>query len=168
MTTHIPPPWLDGRPFAPVSAALVQTPTPVPTGNGRWVKGMSSPNPKGRPKGILDTRSRITKALADEGLEIARVVTDAAKEGDLQACSIVLSRISPALRAEAQPVQFDFDRTASTAQQVEAILAAMAEGAVPVDLGKQLIDAVRALADVRAIEDLEGRIAALEQKEMNK
>jgi hypothetical protein len=101
----------------------------------------------------------------DEGLEIARVVTEAAKEGDLQAASIVLARIAPALRPEAPAVEFNFDPQASTSQQVEAILAAMAEGAVPVDLGKQLIEAVRALADVRAIEDLEGRIAALEQKE---
>lgn len=101
----------------------------------------------------------------DDGLEIARVVTDAAKEGDLQAASLVLSRIAPALRPEAQPIQFAFDPEASTAKQVEAILAAMASGEVPVDLGKQLIDAVKALADVRAVEDLEGRIAALEDKE---
>lgn len=126
---------------------------------------MPSPNRNGRPKGIVDSRSRITKALADDGLEIARVVTEAAKGGDLTACGMILSRISPALRPEALPVQFGFDPTASTSNQVEAILAAMAEGAVPVDLGKQLIDAVRALADVRAVENLEGRIAALEQKD---
>lgn len=165
MTAHSPPPWLEGRPSTPVPAAPVPPPPTAPRNAGRWVKGMSSPNPNGRPKGIVDTRSRITKALADDGLEIARVVTEAAMAGDLQACSIVLSRISPTLRPEAQPVQFAFEPTASTAQQVEAILAAMAEGAVPVDLGKQLIEAVRALAEVRAIENLEGRIAALEQKE---
>jgi len=101
----------------------------------------------------------------DDGLEIARVVTEAAKDGDLTACGMILSRIAPALRPEAQPVQFDFDPSESTTKQVEAILAAMAEGAVPVDLGKQLIEAVRALADVRAVENLEERIAALEQKE---
>jgi hypothetical protein len=101
----------------------------------------------------------------EEGLEIARVVTDAAKEGDLAACGMILSRIAPALRPEASPVTFDFDPDASAARQVEAVLSAMAEGAVPVDLGRQLIEAVRALADVRAIENLEDRIAALEQKE---
>lgn len=127
---------------------------------------MPSPNPRGRPRGIVDSRSKITKALVDDGLEIARVVTAAAKEGDLQACSMVLSRIAPALRPEAQPVQFDFDPTASTVQQVEAVLAAVANGAVPVDLGKQLIEAVKALADVRALELLEPRIAMLEAKEV--
>lgn len=131
----------------------------------RWVKGQSG-NPKGRPPGRTDARTKITRALLDDGLEIARVVTDAAKEGDLQAASLVLSRIAPALRPEAQPVQFDFDPTAGTVQQVEAVLAAVASGAVPVDLGKQLIDSIKALADVRAFEELLPRIITLEAKEV--
>lgn len=138
---------------------------PIPVANkGRWVKGQSG-NPKGRPPGRPDARTKITRALMDEGLEIARVVTDAAKDGDLQAASIVLARIAPSLRPEAQPVQFEFDPTASTVEQVEAILAAVASGAVPVDLGKQLIESVKALADVRAVQELEARLAALEAKQ---
>lgn len=164
MTAQSLPPWLEGTPSAPIPPAAAETPpSPVATA-GRWVKGQSG-NLKGRPVGRVDARTKITRALMEEGLEIARVVTDAAKDGDLTACGMILSRIAPALRPEAQPVHFAFEPTASTAHQVEAILAAMAEGAVPVDLGKQLIDAVRALADVRAIENLEGRIAALEQQE---
>lgn len=138
-------------------------PQPLENG-GRWVKGQSG-NPKGRPPGRPDARTKITRALMDEGLEIARVVTDAAKDGDLQAASIVLARIAPALRPEAQPVEFAFDPSASAAQQVEAVLTAMASGAVPVDLGKQLIDSIKALADVRAVEELEARLAALEAKQ---
>ena len=133
-------------------------------GGGRWVKGQSG-NPRGRPPGRPDARTKITRALMDDGLEIARVVTDAAKDGDLQAASLVLSRIAPALRPEAQPVQFDFDPTASTVKQVEAVLAAVASGMVPVDLGKQLIDSIKALADVRAVEELEARLAALEARQ---
>ena len=135
-------------------------PTPV-AHRGRWSKGQSG-NPRGCPPGRTDARTKITRALLDDGLEIARVVTDAAKDGDLQAASLVLSRIAPALRPEAQPVHFDFDPTASTVQQVEAVLAAVACGAVPVDLGKQLIDSIKALADVRAFEELLPRIITLE------
>ncbi|MBD59438.1 MAG: hypothetical protein CL808_04880 [Citromicrobium sp.] len=101
----------------------------------------------------------------DDGHAVARVVIDAALEGDLQACNIILARIAPALRPEAQPVQFEFDPTASTVAQVEAVLAAVASGGVPVDLGKQLIESVKALADVRAVEELEARLAALEAKQ---
>lgn len=62
-------------------------------------------------------------------------------------------------------MHFDFDPTASSVQQVEAVLAAVADGIVPVDLGKQLIDAIKALADVRATEELEARLSALEARQ---
>lgn len=165
MTTKSLPPWLEGRPSAPILRAGVETPPSPPATSGRWVKGQSG-NPNGRPPGRVDARTKITRALMEEGLEIARVVTDAAKDGDLTACGMILSRIAPALRPEAQPIQFHFDPTASAARQVEAILAAMAQGAVPVDLGRQLIDSVKALADVRAVEDLEARIITLEAKQI--
>jgi hypothetical protein len=102
----------------------------------------------------------------DEGLEIARVVTDAAKEGDLQACSIVLSRIAPALRPETYPVQFPFNPSAPIALQIEAVLAAMAGGAVSPDVGKQIIDAIGTLSNARAVEELEARIITLEAKQV--
>lgn len=152
MSEIVQPEWMQG--FVPKPLA----------NNGRWVKGQSG-NPRGRPPGRPDARTKITRALMDEGLEIARVVTDAAKEGDLQAASLVLSRIAPALRPEAQAVHFDFDPSASPVQQVESVLAAIADGDVPVDLGKQLIDAIKALADVRATEELEARLAALEARQ---
>lgn len=145
------PEWLKGY-----------VPKAQPTGH-RWVKGQSG-NPRGRPPGRPDARTKISRALLDDGAAVARVVIDAALDGDLQACGIVLARIAPALRPEAQPIQFDFDPAASTVQQIEAILGAVASGAVPVDLGKQLIDSVKALADVRAVEELEARIITLEAR----
>jgi hypothetical protein len=156
MTEPIKPEWMNG--FVPV-------PNSPRAAGGRFEKGQSG-NPSGRPPGRLDTRTKITRALMDDGHAVARVVIDAALEGDLQACGIVLSRIAPVLRPEAQPVQFDFDPTASTALQVEAVLTAIAAGAVPVDLGKQLIDAIKALADVRATEELERRIITLEARQI--
>ncbi|WP_406696940.1 DUF5681 domain-containing protein [Sphingomonas glaciei] len=89
VTQHIPPPWLTGPPSAPIPSAPVQTPTTAPERAGRWVKGQSG-NPAGRPPGRPDPRTKITRALMDEGVEIARVVTAAAKDGDLQAASLVL------------------------------------------------------------------------------
>lgn len=154
--TSLPPPWLEGS---------EPTPTPDAKSTG-WYKGMPSPNKSGRPKGVIDKRTRVTQALMDDGLEIARVVTDAAKEGDLQACSLVLSRIAPALKPETYPVQFAFDPSASVAGQIESVLAAMAGGAVSVEVGKQIIDAIDTLSNARAVEDLEMRIVTLEAKEL--
>jgi hypothetical protein len=130
-------------------------PKPAPNGH-RWVKG--------RPPGRTDARTKITRALLDDAPAVARVVIDAALEGDLQAASLVLARCAPALRPEGYPVQFAFDATAPVAQQIEQVLAAMAGGAVAPDVGKQIIDAIGTLSNARAVEELEARIITLEAK----
>lgn len=155
MTDQVPPPWLDGRAGGDQQQ---------PAAPGRWVKGMPSPNPKGRPPGIVDTRSKITKALMDDGAAVARVVIDAALEGDLQACGIVLGRIAPAIKPQAERVAFDFDPTAPVPQQIEAVLAAIAAGVLAPDVGQTIISALGTLADARATADLEARIITLEAK----
>ena len=133
-----------------------------------WERGGPSPNPSGRPKGIVDKRTRVSQALLDDAPAVARVVVDAALEGDMQAASLVLSRIAPALRGQMEKVAFEFDATAPVTRQVEQVLAAVARGQVAPDVGKQIIDAVQALSTIRATEELEARLAALEQKELNK
>lgn len=133
-------------------------------GNPTWVKGGPSPNPSGRPKGIVDKRSKVAQALADDAPAVARVVIDAALEGDMQAASLVLSRVAPSLRSQTQTVTFDFDAGASVGRQVEQVLAAIASGEVAPDVGKQIIDAIQALSAIRAVEDLEKRIIDLEAK----
>lgn len=149
------PEWMQG--FVPRSI----------TPGGRWVKGQSG-NPRGRPPGRPDARTKITRALLDEGLEIARVVTEAAKEGDLQACSIVLSRIAPALKPQVERTPFDFDPSASVPQQIEAVLAAIAAGDLAPDAGQTIISALGTLADARAVSELEARIITLEASDIRR
>ena len=157
MADRVPPPWLDG-------GAQAAPPPPAPP--SRWVKGMGSPNPAGRPKGVLDKRTKVTQALMDDAPAIARVVIEAALEGDLQACNIVLSRVAPSLKAQAERAAFDFDPTAPVTRQIEAVLAAIAAGALAPDVGQTVIAALGTLADARAVADLEARIITLEAKEV--
>ena len=133
-----------------------------------WERGGPSPNPKGRPPGIVVKRTWVSHALLDDAPAVARVVVDAALEGDMQAASLVLSRIAPILRGQMEKVAFEFDATAPVTRQVEQVLAAVARGQIAPDVGKQIIDAVQALSTIRATEELEARLAALEQKELNK
>ncbi|MCK2086677.1 hypothetical protein MXC99_00480 [Thauera aromatica] len=113
----------------------------------------------------MDKRTRVTQALMDDAPKIARVVIDAALAGDVQAAGLVLSRVAPALRAQTERVEFDFDATAPVAQQVEAVLQAIAGGKVAPDVGKQIIEAIGALSAVRAVDELEKRLQALEDKQ---
>lgn len=88
----------------------------------------------------------------------------AAKEGDLQACNIVLARIAPPMKAQSERVEFDFDPSASTAQQIEAVLAAIATGDLAPDSGREVIAAIGTLSNARAVEELEQRIVTLEMR----
>lgn len=133
------------------------------TGNPAWKKGVSG-NPRGRPKGKVDRRYKVTKMLEDDAHRVVRVVIDAALEGNVHAASLVLSRIAPAMKAQADKVNFEFDATASMTEQVQAVLQGIADGDVPPDTGKQIIEAIAALAGIKQIDELEQRLAALEGK----
>ena len=69
------------------------------------------------------------------------------------------------MRAQTERVEFDFDATAPVAQQVEAVLQAIADAKVSPDVGKQIIEAIGALSAVRAVDELEKRLQALEDKQ---
>ncbi|WP_396956900.1 hypothetical protein [Nitrosomonas sp.] len=46
--------------------------TPKKKGRPDWVPGMKSPNPKGRPKGIEDRRTRIRQQLEADAPAVAQ------------------------------------------------------------------------------------------------
>jgi hypothetical protein len=148
------PSWMEGF-----------TPQPVEAG-GRWKKGQSG-NPAGRPPGRPDARTKISRALMDDGLAVARVVIDQALDGDLQACGIVLARIAPSIKPQAERVAFDFDPTAPVTKQIESVLGAVAAGVLAADVGQTIITTLGTLADARAVAELEARITTLEAKEAN-
>ena len=63
---------------------------------------------------------RVSQALMDAAEGIARKVEEAL-DGDMSASAIVLARIAPALKAQAEKVQFDFDAKASLVEQVQSV-----------------------------------------------
>ncbi len=95
---------------------------------------------------------------------IVSVLCAKALEGDVGAIGTVLSRVMPSLKAQAEKVQFAFDASASISDQVAQVLDAIAAGAVAPDVGRVIIESIKALADVRATEDLAARIEALEER----
>jgi hypothetical protein len=132
-------------------------------GNPKWHKGMRSPNPAGRPKGIRDKRLRVSQALLDAAEGVARIVIEEAKSGDMSAAALVLARVAPALKSQAERVNFDFDSKASLVEQVQSVLQGIADGNVAPDVGRHIIEAIASLSGIRAVEDLELRLSKLEQ-----
>lgn len=152
MTETVQPEWLQG--FTP-------QPNKPPKG---WQPGQSG-NPKGRPVGSRNKKNVIAEEFEKDGSEVARVVMDAALEGDMQAANMVLQRLSPPLRARAEKVTFELTPDAPLHQQANQVLASVAEGAIDPETGKLLIDCIQSVAGIRAVDELEARLQALEEKQ---
>lgn len=154
------PPWMDG--WTPTPLVLAEAERPRGPGNPAWTPGCASPNPAGRPKGIPDKRLLATEQMLMEMRAIVSVLIGKALEGDTGAISVVLSKTLPSLKAQAEKVNFDLNTDAPASEQVAQVLDAIASGALAPDVGRLIIDSVKALAEVKATEELEARIAALE------
>lgn len=154
------PPWLQGWNPAAQSPPVVTTRGP---GNPAWRAGCPSPNPKGRPAGIPDKRLLATQQMLDELRSVVSMLVGKALEGDVGAAAIVLSKTLPSIKAQAEKVSFDLNTNAPISEQVSAVLDGVSQGQIAPDVARLIIDSMRALSEVRATEDLEVRIAALEE-----
>lgn len=151
MTETVQPDWMRG---------YVPQPNTPPKD---WQPGQSG-NPKGRPIGSRNKKNIIAEEFAKDGSAVARVVMDAALAGDMQAANMVLQCLSPPLRARAEKVTFQLTPDAPLSEQAAQILQAVSDGQIDPDTGKLLIDCIQSVAGIRAVDELEARLAALEDK----
>lgn len=128
-----------------------------------WAPGQSG-NPAGRPKGSLNRKSLIFEEFEKEGSAVARVVIEAAKNGDIQAANIVLQRLAPALKARCEKVTFALDSTQSLTDQARQVLQAIALGEIDPETGKLLIECISGFAGLREIDELASRLNAIEAR----
>ncbi len=119
-------------------------------------KGKSG-NPAGRPKS--DT-ANLKPLLAKHGEIVLQKIIDAALEGDLTACKLILDRLYPAIKPAAQTVKIPVGRTLK--KSGENIVKETMKGNLPPDIGAQLITALTNQAKLIEITELEARIVALE------
>lgn len=131
-------------------------------GAASWKPGQSG-NPKGRPKGSINTSTRLRKMIDVEG--IIKKLQAAAIDGDVQAARTLLERALPVYRLTAEPVQVPGIHGADTlTDKARVVLEAVADGCVPPDVGAQLVTAIGAVARVAEMDELLRRIEALEKR----
>lgn len=116
-----------------------------------WVKGKSG-NPAGRPRGIVDKRQTMQKALGRGANAIIAVVKAKALEGDMQAASLVLARLVPTLKPEGVLIRFELDSTLSISQQFGQITQAVANGQISVDEAATICQIIKLQVEAAAIE----------------
>ena len=117
-------------------------------------KGVSG-NPAGRPKGS-GLAGRLRKAIAEDADEVLQSVISQAKAGDLVAAKILLDRIVPPLKPEAQAVQINaLLSSGDLAGKADAVIHAAGSGDIAPDIAAQLISAVATLAKVIEVDQLQ-------------
>jgi hypothetical protein len=78
----------------------------------------------------------------------------------MQACKMLLDRITPTLKPQALPIFLP--ATSTLAEQGSEIIKATMTGQIPPDIGSQLITALANQAKIVEIDELSKRIEALE------
>ncbi len=133
-----------------------------------WQKGETG-NSNGRPTGsgkAQIVRRIIADVFGDESGAI-RKVAELAQEGDLQACSLLLSKTVPPLRSSHEAVTLiDAEALlAMTASQRAALInEAAITGRLPADIALLLLDGVEREYRILESTELFERFEALEQK----
>lgn len=130
--------------------------------NGRYKKGQSG-NAKGRPKGSYNKTTQIIRGACPE---ILLTVIEQAKEGNLQAAALILSRGVPPLKAAHEPVGLltpEQLQTMTPAQRADVVSNAALAGALPADVADALLSGIMKGCQIVESAELEARIAALEE-----
>lgn len=121
-----------------------------------------SGNPKGKPAGTLNRKTKVAIALDSRAEAVATAVVDAALDGDMQAARLVLERVQPPKRPEGNRVNFKFDADTSMAEQARQVLAAMACGDIEVEIGQIFLNSLSTAAGIFEHSELAQRISELE------
>lgn len=126
-----------------------------------WKPGQSG-NPKGRPQGTGEI-GKLRQAIHARLPELLENLMGQALVGDVQAARLLMERAIPPMKAteQAQPMSLP---AGSLTDQGRAVLQAVAAGELAPGQGAQLVSAIGQLARVVEIDELERRIAALEER----
>ena len=126
-----------------------------------WKKGQSG-NPAGRSKGAGQV-AKLRATILGHVPEIIENLVVAALAGDTSAAKLLIERAIPVLKSVEEPVRLPMPADAALADHGRAILAAAGAGALSPGQVASLLNALGALAKVIETDELEKRIAALEE-----
>ena len=129
-----------------------------------WKPGQSG-NPAGRKPGSGEV-ANLRASIAQHVPAIVERLTDAALAGDVGAARLLMERVIPPLKAAEQAVPLSLP-TGSLTDQGRTILAAVAAGELAPTQGAGLLASLWTLGKLIEVDELERRIAALEETRGN-
>jgi hypothetical protein len=126
---------------------------------------IQSGNPARKPPGTRNKATQMVLALMESGAEeITLAIIDAAKKGDIAAARLVIERLAPPARE--RPISLDLPDTSTVAgvsQAQQAVLEAMGAGELLPTEGSTPATILESRRKAIETEELERRIAALEE-----
>lgn len=127
---------------------------------GRWPKGKSG-NPRGRKPGTGEV-ARLRQGIAKDIPAILAAMVRRALDGDAGAARLLLERALPALKPAELAVPLALPAGAGLTAQGEAIVNAMASGAIAPGQAAALLAGLGALARIKEMDEIEVRLRRLE------
>lgn len=129
---------------------------------GRFQPGQSG-NPAGRPRGVPNPNTKLRKAIAEHIPAIIDRLVTAARDGDVQAASLLISRVLPPVRPDAQMIEIEHVGD-TLAERADAITTATLAGEISTSAAADLMSVLQGQARIIEFAELEARIAALEAR----
>lgn len=124
-----------------------------------------SGNPNGRPRGNtsnLIIKEALAAVFEDGESGLIKNICESAKAGDVQAATILINRLYPALKPVQEVTPFTLAGD-NPAEQAQSVLAAVAGGQIPVEIGVQLIAAISQTLQIMEVTELAERLEQIEK-----
>ena len=126
----------------------------------KFQKGRSG-NPKGRPAGIPSPTAKLRNIIADDLPGILAALVEKAKDGDVGAANLLLSRCLPPLRPQSEADEIPTSGT-TLAERAESVVGAALAGAISPTVAAELMAVIGKHSQIIETAELERRITALE------
>ena len=121
--------------------------------------------PTGRPRGNtsnLIIKEALAAVFEDGESGLIKNICESAKAGDVQAATILINRLYPALKPVQEVTPFTLAGD-NPAEQAQSVLAAVAGGQIPVEIGVQLIAAISQTLQIMEVTELAERLEQIEK-----
>lgn len=111
---------------------------------------------------LLEALKAANKPMSEEEF-ITHYIDKALSEGDAGMLREIFLRLNPVPKPVAPPVEFDFPADGTPVEKMDAIIAGIASGSVPTDLGKMMAEIIKAGMDILETTELAARLERLEK-----
>lgn len=133
----------------------------------RNAKGQWAPGQSGLPGGRGAVSRIVRQRIAEELEPLLSKLLTLAKEGDVEALKIALSRVCPPLKSDREPGEIAGLIEARTlGEKAEAILHAIGKGELDADRGARVLASLASVGALKELEELKARLAAVESKDL--